>query len=498
MLGGWKSWALTRCRAARVRDTLTTFASENACWLQVILLTPSFGWAINNRNTNNATFSGGILQDKMKARFLFPKRILSAIFVAVVCLAWAIAPAYGIPQLGIRHGPRPLLVGYFSNSTVYSSAPFYVKHLVASGSAARLDQINYASASVKNGRCSLADPVADLLTPYGTANSVNGVADDPKSAFHGYLHQVQELKRKYPHLKILISLEGTAAEFAVDAQPENRISFVKSCVDRYLHGRFADGIAEPGVFDGVDIDWESPQLEDAANFQELIKEFRRQMNAVRPGLRVAVAVDQSPSMLPGINFAAIAPLVDQFGIMNYDYAGPWSSTTGLLAPLFPNASLHEQDASIQSSIAAYKAAGIPARKLLMGLPFYGYGWTGVNNSNHGLFQVGEAVNEDRPYRAIRTIALSSQVFRDPRSQAPWAFDGRDFWTYEDAVSVRYKVSYGLRQGVGGVMIWELSGDTADAELLNTAYHSLHHPLSARVFARALEARPEHAIIVAQG
>jgi chitinase len=139
----------------------------------------------------------------------------------------------------------------------------------------------------------------------------------------------------------------------------------------------------------------------------------------------------------------------------------------LLAPLFPNAS-QAHAASIQSSIAAYKATAIPALKLLMGLPFYGFGWNGVNNSNHGLFQAGKAVHEDRPYHAIRTIALSSQVCRDLRSQAPWAFDRQDFWTYEDTVSIRYKVSYGLRQGVGGVIIWELSSDTANAELLNAA------------------------------
>jgi hypothetical protein len=33
------------------------------------------------------------------------------------------------------------------------------------------------------------------------------------------------------------------------------------------------------------------------------------------------------------------------------------------------------------------------------------------------------------------------------------------------------------------MIWELSGDTADAELLNTVYRSLHHPLNNKVFAK---------------
>jgi hypothetical protein len=33
------------------------------------------------------------------------------------------------------------------------------------------------------------------------------------------------------------------------------------------------------------------------------------------------------------------------------------------------------------------------------------------------------------------------------------------------------------------MIWELSEDTADAELLNAAYRSLHHPLKNKVFAK---------------
>ena len=47
--------------------------------------------------------------------------------------------------------------------------------------------------------------------------------------------------------------------------------------------------------------------------------------------------------------------------------------------------------------------------------------------------------------------------------------------------MRYKVSYASRQNLGGVMIWELSGDTEDAELLHTVYRSLRHPLKRRVF-----------------
>jgi chitinase len=418
-------------------------------------------------------------------------------FVIVVAVVFASASAHAFSHFGLRHGPRPLLVGYLSNSAIYAASPFYVKSLVTSGSAAHLDQINYASASVKDGRCSLADPEADIETQFTAANSVDGAADDASSGFHGYFRQLQELKRKYPRMKILISLEGRAADFATDAQPENRAAFVRSCVDLYLRGQFADGVNQPGVFDGVDIDWESPREEDAANFRALIEEFRRQMDAVRPGLRLSVAVDQSPANLPGTDFAALAPLVDEFGIMTYDYAGPWSTTTGLLAPLFPSTLRPAHAGSIQSSISAYKAAGVPARKLLMGLPFYGYGWTGVSASNHGLFQTGRALRGDHPYSAIRTLALPSQVYRDARSQAPWIFDGQNFWTYEDAVSVRYKVSYGARQGLGGVMIWELSGDTADAELLNSAWRSLHHPLHARVFARAMKAPSKRSTMLAQ-
>jgi chitinase len=77
------------------------------------------------------------------------------------------------------------------------------------------------------------------------------------------------------------------------------------------------------------------------------------------------------------------------------------------------------------------------------------------------------------------------TYRDPRSQAPWRFDGQTFWTYEDPVSVRYKVSYARSEHLGGVMIWELSNDTVDAELLTAAWRSLHHPLKNKVFAKVV-------------
>lgn len=399
------------------------------------------------------------------------------IFAVVSLCPWA-ARGFGLRGLRART-TSPVVVGYFPQWGFYYPQRYLVKTLVANGSAARLDQINYAQGFVSGGRCSLGDPNADLNAGFTGSESVDGVGDDSNAAFRGYFNQLMELKSRYPRLKVLISLEGKAADFAQDARPENRKAFVASCVDMFIRGRFAPGVVRPGLFDGFDVDWESPQAEDAENFRALLEEFRLQMNAVRPGLRLSIAVGESPNMLPGTDFRAIARIVDQVGVMNYDYAGPWSQMTGFLAPLFSG----RHSGSIESSIASYKARGVPEAKLLMGLPFYGYSWTAVASTNNGLFQPGRAVHADRPYNYIRTLSADFATYRDPRSQAPWLFDGETFWTYEDPVSVRYKVSYARSEHLGGVMIWELSNDTADAELLTAAWRSLHHPLKNKVFAK---------------
>lgn len=375
----------------------------------------------------------------------------------------------------LGHSQRPIVVAYFAHGGLYSDPPHYLRDFVQNRAARFLDQLNYSRASVTGGRCSVADPRADLETTYTSENSVDGTGDDPNSPFRGYFHQLKELKRRYPKLKVLISLEGTAASFAEDAKPEHRRKFVASCVDIFLRGRFAPGVKEPGIFDGIDVDWEFPLQADAENFRALLEEFRRQMNAVRHGLTLAVAVGDQPQMQPGTDFRRIAPLVDEIGIMNYNYTGPWESTTGFLAPLFPAAGDSHGYGSVAESIAAYEDSGIPRRKLLMGIPFYGYQWRGVNPDNNGLFQPGEAVSEDKPYREIRELQFSYSFFRNPKSRAPWLFDGGNFWTFEDPVSVDYKVRYATRKHLAGIMIWELGEDTAEATLLTAAWRSLHQP-----------------------
>jgi chitinase len=398
-------------------------------------------------------------------------------------------------------GSRPILVGYFGQWGVYDH--FFAKNLLTSGAAAQLDQINYSQGSVTGARCGIADPNADLNLTFAAVDSVNGIADNPSNAFRGDLHQLAELKNRFPQLKILISLEGRGADFAIAAQPANRSAFVASCIDRFIRGHFAPGAEDPNLFDGIDLDWEYPRAEDAANFIELLTQLREAMNQVRPGLRLSVAVGPTPQMYPDVDMAALSHIVDQIGIMNYDYNGPWNPKTGFLAPLYSNTG-----GSVEKSILAYQTAGVPSRQLLMGMPFYGYGWQQVSSEGHGLFQPGLAIHGDRPYSFIETLASTARaddatqptdlpstpvdaadkrpttavlpftIYRDPRSQAPWLYDGDTFWTFDDPVSIRFKVGFALEQHLGGVMAWELSEDTANATLLRAARSTLERSLPA--------------------
>jgi chitinase len=107
----------------------------------------------------------------------------------------------------------------------------------------------------------------------------------------------------------------------------------------------------------------------------------------------------------------------------------------------------------------------------MGVPFYAYGWRQVPEDANGLFQEGQGIRGDRPYRYIQSIIGNSTVYRDKVSQAPWLFDGDAFWTYDDPVSVGFKASYARDAGLGGLMIWEL-GDDDSAVLLRAAHKAL--------------------------
>ena len=177
---------------------------------------------------------------------------------------------------------------------------------------------------------------------------------------------------------------------------------------------------------------------------------------------------------PGVDWPLVARTVDLVGLMNYDYNGPWQKTTGILAPLYSIPGQAHESGNVDGTVHEYENAGVPAAKLLIGVPFYGYHWSQVADSSagHGLGVAGQPEHSDSPYNEIAAMPGARTPFRDARSQAPWIYDGGTFWTYDDPTSAAAKAEYARTHALGGMMIWELSGDTADGALLKAMRRGL--------------------------
>jgi chitinase len=115
-------------------------------------------------------------------------------------------------------------------------------------------------------------------------------------------------------------------------------------------------------------------------------------------------------------------------------------------------------------------AGVPARKLVMGVPFYGRGWEGVPETNGGLFQPYEKTfaGGAYEYREVKTKYLPGFTrYWDDAARAPWLYspEQKAMISYDDPDSVRAKAEFARKNNLGGMMIWQIAGDDPDSSLL---------------------------------
>ncbi|MET7716057.1 glycoside hydrolase family 18 protein [Streptomyces sp. NPDC005407] len=396
-------------------------------------------------------------------------------------------------------------VGYFTQWGVYGR-DFQVKDMDTSGQAAKLTHINYAFGNVSSdGKCFTgsipgeADAWADYARPLDAADSVDGVADTAEQPLAGNFNQLRELKAKHPGLKVLISLGGWSwsTHFSDAARtPASRKAFVSSCIDLYIKGNLpVDGArggagAAAGLFDGVDLDWEWPgsagdtdtvyRPEDKQNFTALVREFRTQLDALgkkgRKHYELTAFVPTAPAKIDaGFEVRKIMRDLDFVNLQGYDFHVSGEKTTAQQSALYARG-----DFSVDQTVRDWQRRGAPARKLVMGMPFYGQGWTGVTDGGDGL---GRPATAPAPatwaagyedYKALKKLADSGTytLHRDRRGGHAWLFDGTTLWTYDDPQVLRAKTSYIRERGLGGAMFWSLDGDTADGELMTAVDRGL--------------------------
>lgn len=315
--------------------------------------------------------------------------------------------------------------------------------------AKKLTHINYAFVDVKNNRAFLTNIKTD------TTNFKNLV----------------KLKKDNPKLKILISVGGWAwSKHFSDAvlTDTSRAAFAASAVD----------IVRKYNLDGVDIDWEYPndigdgnvfRPADKQDFTLMFKALRRELNKLEKETRnkmfLTAAVGGFKRFTLNTEMDKVAKLLDYINLMSYDYFQDSLHISVHHTNLYASKKYNSDFDSGSKAVTDFMAAGVPAKKLVLGVAFYGHSSRVVDTTANGL-----GIKTDGKMRAggytfikdslVNNPAYGLKYYRDLDAAAPYLFNPvtRQFITYDDEWSIKNKCDYVTKKGLGGVMFWEYSSD----------------------------------------
>ncbi|HEX6499413.1 MAG TPA: glycosyl hydrolase family 18 protein [Micromonosporaceae bacterium] len=372
-------------------------------------------------------------------------------------------------------GGSSVVMGYFPEWGVYQRK-YFVKNIDTSGTAAKLNVINYAFGNVQNGQCTIGDSYADYDMFYDATTSVDGVADSwDAGALRGSFNQLRKLKQKYPNLKVIWSFGGWTWSGGFGQAAANASAFADSCYNLLNDPRWA------GVFDGIDIDWEYPNACGNTCDSSGFSSFKTLMAALRARfgsnalITAAISGDGTDGgKLDVADYGGAAQYVNWYNVMTYDYFGAWASTgpTAPHSPLYSYNGIPTPGFYSDKAIQKLKSKGIPSSKLLLGIGFYGRGWTGVTQSAPGGSATGPASGtyeqgiED--YKVLKNTCPPTGTV----AGTAYAYCGGNWWSYDTPATIGGKMSYAKSQGLGGSFFWELSGDTSNGELVTAIRNGL--------------------------
>jgi chitinase len=367
------------------------------------------------------------------------------------------------------------VIGYFAQWGVYQRG-YHVKNIDTSGSAAKLTHINYAFGNVQNGQCTVGDSYADYDRYYSAAESVDGEADSwDAGALRGSFNQLRKLKKKYPHLKVLWSFGGWTWSSGFGQAAANPAAFADSCYKLVEDPRWAD------VFDGIDIDWEYPnacgQTCDTSGpdaFRNLMAALRQRFGSDNLVTAAITADASSGGKIDAADYAGAAQYVDWFLPMTYDFFGAWDAAgpTAPHSPLTSYAGIPREGFNSDAAIQKLKSKGVPASKLLLGIGFYGRGWTGVTQSAPGGSATGPAPGTYEQGIEDYKVLKNSCPATGTVGGTAYAHCGNQWWSYDTPATIGGKMTYAKNQGLAGSFFWELSGDTGNGELITAIRNGL--------------------------
>ena len=277
-----------------------------------------------------------------------------------------------------------------------------------------------------------------------------------------YLRQLVQLKLEKPELQVIAAIGGWGTDGFSDA--------AATPASRYNFARQARDLVNQYGLDGIDIDWEYPgssaagiksSPQDRENFTLLLTALRDVLGN-NAWLSVAGTGD-SAYIRNSAEIANIAPLINYFNLMSYDFTAGETDENGRKhqANLYPS-DLSLPGYSIDDMVNNLIESGMPSEKILLGVPFYG--------------RLGATITKS--YDELRKNYINKngyEVAFDKQAQVPYLVkNGKFVMSYDDALSIFLKGQYVLRNCLGGIFSWTSTYDQANI-LAKSMNESIYEP-----------------------
>ncbi|KAL5214487.1 hypothetical protein ABZP36_003639 [Zizania latifolia] len=285
------------------------------------------------------------------------------------------------------------------------------------------------------------------------------------------------VKAKNRGVKTLLSV-GTAGGAAAAAGSGSDPAFAAMAADPASWAEFVEAavaLARENGFDGLDVAWRFPaSAVEMAEFGFLVAEWRA---AVPPGFLLTATVYFSNHVFDapfaGVDYPSdsVARNLDWVNVMAFGLRPASANVTAFDAPLYDRASHY----SASYGVVSWLDAGVPASKVVMGLPLYGRSWFLRNKANNGVGapavssgpkQRGSNATGAMSYAEVQWLAAtrtSSAVITayDNASVASYVSAG-DVWVAFDGVAVvAEKLAFAAHCGLLGYFLWPVNYDDAN-------------------------------------
>lgn len=242
------------------------------------------------------------------------------------------------------------------------------------------------------------------------------------------------------------------------------------------HDRFIteiDSVLLSYPISGLNIDIElagsaSPALR--TGLTDFMTKLRAHLDSKYQGINLSIDVYAGAASSQQLwEIEKLEPLVDHFIVMAYDFHQRSSANAGPVAPIFGGQEFWDSD--IHGNLRAFLEK-VPADKILMGIPFYGYEWQTTSRlaRAHTFPQTGSTAT----YGRIQQLLLNddpdlmveqhwSEVALSP--YLSYQRDGQLYVIYYDnSRSLSYKLDLVNQLDLAGIAIWALGYEGQTREL----------------------------------